>query len=246
MSNDPAVIMLIEDSADILKINRLAFEMAGYSVLTAMTLAKAESQLAKIAPDAMILDIMLPDGSGLDFCKSLREGSHRLCLEKSSLSGIPVLFLTCLDEEEQVIHGLDIGGDEYITKPYRVGELVSRVGALLRRIDKERKKASRPTALIKIGSLRIDTNAQRAYVDGEDILLKPREFALLLYLTKNTGQRYTAEQLYDEIWGLSPEGDIRTVQSHIYSLRKKLRVDEQNAFSLRTERRKYYVLDTEE
>ena len=163
-----------------------------------------------------MLDILLPDGSGLDLCRQLRD------------QAVPILLLTSLGESSQVIQGLTAGGDDYITKPYRVEELVARVKAHLRRIEVLRRAGA------ETGSdrFRLDTKLQRAYLDGEDLMLKPKEFLLLSTLVRNRSRAMTAEELYAEVWNMEPNNDLRTVLVHISSLRFKLRQGERRDFPI--------------
>lgn len=228
--HNPSLILLVEDNVDVLEINRQYFEMAGYTVKTAMTLAEARKRVADAIPDIMVLDIMLPDGSGLDFCGELRNHSP-----------VPVLFLTCLDEEADIVAGLKTGGDEYMTKPYRVGELLARVEALLRRVHMEQARHAEKNKKIAIGPLMLDTVTQRAYLDGADILLKPREFALLLFFVRNAGKGFTPEEIYEAVWGQMANNCVLTVKVHVAGIRKKTRMDEGSLISIEMERRRFYV-----
>lgn len=222
-------ILLVEDNAGILNTNKEYLEFQGYSVLTASTLLDGQTVLENHMIDLIILDIMLPDGSGIDFCTKIRE--HR---------DIPVLFLTCLDDDASLVAGLKSGGDEYMTKPYSLAALSARVGALLRRvrIDKTTEQS------FAVGPLLIDCGKRRVYLNGTDIPLSPKEYDILLLLARDIGKGITAEDIYSQIWG-NTLFDKRTVIVHISSLRKKLRMDDESPLSITTERRKYYCLRAE-
>ena len=222
-------ILLVEDNAIIMDTNKEYLLMHGYSVHTATTLREGEAALKKYQFDLIILDIMLPDGSGVDFCAKIRENID-----------IPVLFLTCLEDEEMLLSGFTAGGDEYMTKPYSLAALTARAEALLRRVRIERSNEKS----FRIGPLLIDCGNRKAYIDGEDTLLTHKEFEILLLLARDIGKGYTAEEIYNRIWG-NESFDSRTVIVHISCLRKKLRLDDESPLSIMTEKRKYYSLQRE-
>ncbi|MCL2003938.1 MAG: response regulator transcription factor [Oscillospiraceae bacterium] len=224
-----SVILLIEDNTAITDTNREYLEMQGYGVHTASTIREGVAALEKQRFDLIVLDIMLPDGSGIDFCAQMRERYD-----------VPVLFLTCLDDDVALVAGLKAGGDEYMTKPYSLAALSARVGALIRRVWIERSSEKN----FVIGPLLIDCGKRRAYLDNEDVLLTPKEFDVLLLLARNMGTGYTAEEIYFRVWGDEPF-DSRTVIVHISCLRKKLRMDDESPLSIATEKRRYYSLRRE-
>jgi len=218
-------ILLIEDNGKLLNVNKEFFESEGYAVHTAETLAEGLSVLQKNPVDLIVLDIMLPDGSGIEFCAEIRKQYD-----------VPILYLTCLSEDAALVDALKAGGDEYMTKPYNLDALLARVAALLRRV---RMSSSAP-AVFTVGSLTVDPQKRAMYLDGADMLLKPKEFDLLLVLARAMGQRFTAEELYGLVW--SGEAiDTRTVTVHISALRKKLDdspfyiLTKQGAYSLHME-----------
>lgn len=222
-------ILLIEDNARIMDTNKEYLEFQGYSVLTASTLLDGRTVLKNHMVDMIILDIMLPDGSGIDFCAEIRE-----------YHGVPVLFLTCLDDDATLVAGLKVGGDEYMTKPYSLTALSARVEALLRRvrIDKASEKC------FMVGSLLIDCGKRKVFLGDVDVSLTPKEFDILLLLARGTGKSFTAEDIYSQVWG-NCLFDKRTVLVHISSLRKKLRMDDESPLTITTEHRKYYCLQAE-
>ncbi|MCL2066474.1 MAG: response regulator transcription factor [Treponema sp.] len=202
-----ATILLVEDNEQILRGNERMLKRRGYTVATALTLAEARFCIEKQIPDAIVLDIMLPDGSGLDFLRELR-------IENNKLSDIPVLLLTGLTTPEDVIRGLSEGGDDYLAKPYDFGVLLARIEALLRRA------AQIPKTLTK-GALQLDIVANRAFLDGNDMLLSPKEFALLLLMVQNEGRALSAASLFQAIWKL-PQADNSAVKTTVSRLRGKL------------------------
>ena len=210
----------------ILDTNKEFLEAEGYTVYTASTLADGRTVLREEIIDLLILDIMLPDGSGIDFCAELRQSTD-----------IPILYLTCLEEGDALIAGLEAGGDEYVTKPYSMEILAARVMALLRRA-----RISKLTAgTFALGPLFVDCGRRMMLLDDADMRLTPKEFDLLLVLVRGMERQFTAEELYGLAW-LGEAIDVRTVVVHISSLRKKL---ENSPFYIETTQRKYYSLHME-
>lgn len=202
-----ASILLIEDDEDIAYTLSTALKLEGYSVTAASTLAQGRLMAERHSPDLVLLDIMLPDGNGLAYCEELRGKSQ-----------VPILFLSALSTKEDTLAGLRAGGDDYITKPYDLELLLARVEALLRR--------SRPMAApqppMKAGRVELNPASHRAYLWDRDLLLKPKEFALLEMLVKHQGQTLETSELYQQVWGMAPSGDLRTVKEHVSRIRKKL------------------------
>ncbi len=219
-------ILLVEDETDILLTNQEYLEMNGYNVITAESIEEAYEKLAE-KPDLIVLDIMFEEGSGLDFCKDIR-----------SYLTTPILFLSCLNQKDNIVEGLKIGGDDYLTKPYRLDELAARCAALLRRVEIDKRNI--PDRM-EFGPLVLDWLQRIAYLNGEAIFLKPKEFSLLLYLVKNAEQEFTASELYSALWGMPNNEDVRTVNVHICNLRKKLKMDEDSPFEISMKDRKYYI-----
>lgn len=200
-------ILLVEDETDVMLANQEYLEGKGLRVLVADTLAEAAAILQGETPDLILLDVNLPDGSGLDFFK-----------HSPAARDIPVVFLTCRTAKQDVILGLERGGSDYITKPYDLDVMYARLMAQLRRPER------RIPQRLSVGSIDLDIPAQCAYVEGEDALLKPKEFALLLYLVQNQNTVLSGDKLYGAVWGRQTNGDTRTVRVHISELRKKLRM----------------------
>lgn len=207
-------ILLVEDDPNILRTNRRILEREGFTVLCASTLQEARAKLTQHTPDVLVLDIRLPDGSGLSFCEEIRPTTFA-----------PVLFLTALDEKSEIIEGLVAGGNDYITKPYDVDELLARVKAQLR-LAQINRLAAEQSKTIKRGPLILDTVAMRAYLKGEDMLLSGREFSVLLYLVKNEGKTLSAEQLYEGAWNQSMAGNASALWKCISRLKGKLAVSD--------------------
>lgn len=176
----------------------------GYEVISALTIAHARSAIQKQMPDLFVLDIMLPDGSGLDFLAELRRHTRA-----------PVLLLTGLTTPKDIVRGLTAGGDDYLAKPYDFGVLLARVEALLRRAEKI------PEKLVR-GRLCLDVAADVATFDGNDLLLTQKEFLLLQIFVQNEGRFITAEYLYEKVWKQPMTGDSNALRSTLKRLRAKL------------------------
>jgi DNA-binding response OmpR family regulator len=199
-----AVILLIEDNPDIMNINASALKLRGYDVLCAEAIEPGREILARRDVDCVVLDILLPDGNGID-----------LCMELKQTYDIPILFLSALDKNEDIVDGLRAGGDDYLSKPYDLEVLIARIEALLRRADRVAEKLSR-------GTLTLDIVSGTAYLEGDDLLLPQKEFALLLLFVQNEGRTMSAETLYDKVWKASLNNDPGAIKYQISRLRKKL------------------------
>ena len=169
---------MVEDDQHIMKINRLALGKREYRLLEAESLAQARSFLDNESPNLILLDILLPDGSGIDFLQEVKN--------------IPVLLLTALGEGKDIVKGLEKGGDDYLTKPYDPKELVARVEAILRRVEK--------TEVVTRGALKLNITRHEVFVNGEDAGLTRTQFLLLYYLIQNEGQLIQPERLYKDVW----------------------------------------------
>ena len=212
-------VLLVEDNEKLNESNRRALELKGYRVLTALTLHAAREHLKGYEPDVILLDIELPDGDGVHFCGEILDSvtSH-------------IIFLTAKTEEEDRIKGLEHGGDDYITKPFKLEEMLARVGAAMRRREKEAAKP--PARTFAKGPLTLDVVAGRALMYGVDMGLKPKEFALLLALVRNEGRDVSAKELYETAWNLPANEDTRTLWQHISKLRKKFSASGDGLFSI--------------
>ena len=214
-------ILLIEDNKDIQKLNKETLERRGaYTVHIAMNLADARKQIAEQIPDLIVLDIMLPDGSGLDFVRELRTEN-----KDGNVKDIPVLLLTALGESDDVVKGLNSGGDDYLSKPYNNDVFLARIESLLRRTSRV------PKALTR-GPLTLDIIAGRAFIDDRDLLLTQKEFAVLLLLMQNEGQVLSALTIYRDVWkqrtsegsfpDINTNIDTNTLKATISNIRKKI------------------------
>ena len=233
-------ILLVEDNPDISQINKeLLEEVGGHGVSLAKDLTQARRSVVATPPDLIVLDIMLPDGSGLDFLRELR----------SCGNDTPVLILTALSEASDEVRVIREGGDDYISKPYNIEVLLTRINSLLskaRRADERVKAAMEKLRYaaadtVEYGPLTLNRTTKRTTIHGADAGLKPKEFALLEYFLKNTDRGFTAQQLYEAVWGRDALNSVDTVRVHIKELRKKLSMDEDSPVVIETVQRKHYV-----
>ncbi len=216
-------ILLVEDETDVLQVNLRYLTECGYEVHTAETLKAARACLWEFPPDLILLDVNLPDGSGYDFCRELRE-----------TTSAPVIFLTCLGAEGQIVTGLETGGDDYIVKPHSLHVLGARVSALLRRRGFGQGRIDLPP-------LSIDLSTGTATLSGEALSLTRREFSLLCYLVENRGQELSQAQIYEAVWGAGPETMGNAVKVNISRLRQKLHLDDGSSFELASTANQGYV-----
>jgi DNA-binding response OmpR family regulator len=207
---DRAKILLVEDDRFLNEINRRALESAGHEVMTASTLAAARKWLTKIRPDAIVLDVTLPDGNGVAFCQEIRP-----------VTLAPILFLTSSHGHEDELAALRAGGNDYLRKPFDLEVLIARVDSFVCR-DRMAKRVF-PGRPIVIGNLTLEVVAGRALADGKDLLLTQKEFSILLALVQQDGENITPEDLYQTIWKRPLGDDARALWAHISRLNKKLR-----------------------
>ncbi|MDR0366170.1 MAG: response regulator transcription factor [Bifidobacteriaceae bacterium] len=226
-------VLLVEDNAHILKVNASVLKGAGYRVLCAETAAAARAELKREPVDAAVLDIMLPDGDGVALCRELRSAGGQAAT-------LPVLFLTAKDQNQDIVDGLRAGGDDYLVKPYDLRVLVARLEALLRRAG----AAAREPVQVRLGPLTLDTAAMRARLDGRDLALTPRQFAILLALVRAEGKPVPASQLYEVAWGMAANDEVRAVRQQVCRLRSKLGAAPNRNFLIETEYGQGYTLVT--
>jgi len=199
-------ILLVDDEKEILALNKEMLERrGGYSVSLAADLAEARLAIARSQPDVIILDIMLPDGSGLDFYAELKQTRD-----------IPVLFLSGRSGQQDKNVGLSLGADDYITKPYDNDELLMRIEAVLRR-------ANRLPRTVKIGPFDIVMNSNRVLFNNAELPMQKREFDVLYFLLQNLGRTVSMEEIYQEVWTRQTHGDIRAVRQAINKLQNTLK-----------------------
>jgi two-component system KDP operon response regulator KdpE len=199
-------ILICDDEAQILRALRVILGDAGYEVVPAMTVKEALDAVAVRPPDAAIVDLILPDGDGVDVTRSIREWS-----------GMPILVLSAVGDEREKVRALEAGADDYVTKPFGPDELVARLRAVLRR--------SEPTEadpVIEVDGLRIDFSARTVSREGEEIHLTPTEYSLLRQLALNRGRLLTHRALLREVWGPGFQDDTQVLRAHIANLRRKI------------------------
>ena len=206
-------IYCIEDDSAILTALQYTLTQEGYQVQTATTVRQGQTLIEQSAPDLVLLDVTLPDGSGYDLCRWMREDSR--------LKLIPIIFLTACDDEVNIVMGLDLGADDYITKPFRVRELLSRINSVLRRMG-----CSSKESVLRFQDLTINTIAARVFRGSEEIFLTGMEYRLLLTLATHHNQVLTRDQLFEAIWDLGGEYvNDNTLTVYIKRLREKLEKD---------------------
>ncbi len=202
-------ILVVDDEPNIVELAKLYLEQDGYRVAAAASGSDALSKLDAIKPALIVLDLMLPDIDGFEVCRRIRRKSD-----------IPILMLTARKEDVDKIVGLELGADDYLTKPFNPRELVARVKAILRRYQ----AGLRPGRAIDVGNLQIDPSRQEATIDGQPLRLRTKEFALLATLAQNLGVVHSREQLLEMVWGFDYYGETRTVDVHINHLRQRIAV----------------------
>jgi two-component system alkaline phosphatase synthesis response regulator PhoP len=214
-----AQILVVEDEESLLQTLRYNLARAGHDVRLSTNGVQALDMIRGNPPELVVLDLMLPGLDGLELCRAVRADTLN-----PAVSHVPILMLTARDEEIDKVVGLEVGADDYLTKPFSMHELLARVKAQLRRA--EMGTAVRDVSLrIRSGDLDVDTAAHRVARDGEVLQLKRREFDLLVYLMRHAGQLQTRETLLRNVWGYEYVGDTRTVDVHVRWLRGKIEVD---------------------
>lgn len=225
-------ILIVEDDQNLLATLKYNLLKEGYDVITAVDGAQAVEAARREKPELIILDVMLPKLTGFEVCRILRKEMT-----------IPILMLTAKTEEVDKIVGLEIGADDYMTKPFSMRELLARVRAILRRSEISKLQAAGEQKSLKIGDLEIDFGRHQAYYNGVPLELTPKEYDLLLFLARNKGLVFSREQLLDKVWGYDYAGNTRTVDVHIRRLRQKIENDPAHPRSLLTVRGAGYKLE---
>ncbi|MFN7472446.1 MAG: response regulator [Roseiflexaceae bacterium] len=223
-------ILLVEDDATLAEALTYNLEREGYTVLRASDGMTALEMARRDAPDILVLDVMLPRLDGFSVCRMLRKEST-----------IPILMLTARQDEVDRIAGLELGADDYLTKPFSVGELLARIRAILRRSDRQ------PTTerdAVVIGGIKLDTGSRRVWRDETEVQLSQKEFDLLACLMRNRGLALSRDVLLERVWGGDYVGDGRTVDVHIRWLREKIEADPSAPAYVQTVRGIGYRFDT--
>jgi len=210
-------ILLVEDDEDIREVVGLNLRQEGFVVHVAANGQVAVEMASKVEPDIVLLDILLPLMDGYEVCQELRKRWS-----------MPIIFLSCKGADEDKIVGLTIGGDDYLTKPFSMGELMARIRAHLRRRRQISPTSQNHEDILRYPGLVIDFNQHSAQVDGSEIELTSKEFEILALLAKNPKVVFSAEHIFRSVWGTESYGDHRTTMVHISNLRKKIETDPAN------------------
>ncbi len=220
-------VLLVDDEAAIVQSLRYNLERSGYTVIAAGDGRSAVQLAASEQPDLIILDIMLPILDGVEACKEIRKSSS-----------VPIIMLTAKDQEFDKVLALELGADDYVTKPFSLGEIIARVKARLRRsdVDSEQRDES-----ITIGDITIDRSRQKLVVRGDTVALAPKEFRLLHLLMENRGRIVTRQMLLEKVWGYDFEGEHQTISVHVRWLREKIEIDPNNPRHIITVRSRGYM-----
>jgi len=205
MTNE--TILVVDDEPNIVELARIYLQQAGFRVEAAADGQQALSQVRRLHPALMVLDLMLPDLDGWEVCRRLRAESD-----------VPIIMLTARTDDVDRIVGLELGADDYVTKPFNPRELVARVRAVLRRYQ----KSVRPDQAAIVGQLAVDPVSREATVGSRALVLRPKEFDLLLVLAEHRGQVLSRDQLLDLVWGYDFPGGTRTVDAHVSHVRSRL------------------------
>lgn len=219
-----STVLIVEDEEGSRELLQMFLSERGFKVFEAADGYEALKIVGREKLDLILLDIEMPGLNGLETCEQIRQ-----------LAKTPILFVSCLKEMSYKIKGLDLGADDYITKPFDFKEMEARIRAILRRnswnIEEEKK-----LEILKYNDLHIHLDAKQLYINGKQVKLFHKEFQLLLLLAQNPNRVWTAEQLYDRIWGYYSEGELQTVKVHISNLRRKLEKDPTKPMYIQTVR----------
>ncbi|PWW26090.1 two-component system alkaline phosphatase synthesis response regulator PhoP [Cytobacillus oceanisediminis] len=229
-------ILVVDDEQSIVTLLQYNLQQAGYEVITAMDGQEGKDLAVLEKPDLIVLDLMLPKLDGIEVCKQLRQ-------QKVS---IPILMLTAKDDEFDKVLGLELGADDYMTKPFSPREVVARVKAILRRtqfMPEPAEEKAEETDSFRIGGLKIFPEHYEAYFEEGLLELTPKEFELLLYLAKNKGRVLTRDQLLSAVWNYDFAGDTRIVDVHISHLREKIEKNTKKPVYIKTIRGLGYKLE---
>lgn len=213
-------VLLVDDEPTILETVENKLRKEGYSVFTAESAEDGLRLYKQVKPDLLILDVMLPQRSGFELCKVIRRDSST-----------PIIFLTAKADEDARVAGLELGADDYVTKPFNLTELAARVRAILRRTS-----ADKPLEPLESGNIRIDPGRHEVTVGGEAVAFSPKEFSLLYFFMKNPGQVFSRDSLLDRVWGQDHYVSSRTVDVHVRWLRERMEIDASNPTRLVTVR----------
>ena len=212
MTDVRGLVLVVDDERDLRTLLEFNLRQAGYQVVQASTGAEALARARSLRPQVIVLDLNLPDVSGMDVCRLLKGDE--------ATRGIPILMLTARGSESERIAGLELGADDYVAKPFSVREVVLRVDAVARRATAQPRGVG--VRLLKAGPIELDLDAYLVRVDGRELPLTLQEFKLLAYLVEGKGRVRTRDELLTNVWNTSPDLETRTVDTHVKRLRDKL------------------------
>ena len=227
-------ILVVDDETTLRETLVEALEMEGYRAVAAADGRAAIEAFRTERPDLVLLDLMLPELSGVEVCRILR-----------AESAVPIIMLTAKDSEVDKVVGLELGADDYVTKPFSLRELTARIRAIFRRADQAAAAATagmEPPPLVPLGRVQVDLAGHRLLRDGNAVPLKPKAFELLAFLLRHQGQVFTRDQLLERVWGYDYAGESRTVDVHVHWLRSEIEEDPAAPVYLQTVRGVGYVL----
>ncbi|HWQ29934.1 MAG TPA: response regulator transcription factor, partial [Negativicutes bacterium] len=201
-------VLIVDDEPAIVDLIKINLELEGFDTCVCYTGQQAIKAAPIFSPDLILLDIMLPDINGFEVCKELQN------------LNIPIIMLTAKNDIKDKLYGLELGADDYITKPFDSRELTARIKTVLRRIDKS--GSSKDESIVQYGPIMVNTLERQVYIDGEETILTPKEYDLLMVLCENQRKVFSRENLLELVWKFEYIGDSRTVDMHVQRLRKKL------------------------
>ncbi|MDW7740483.1 MAG: response regulator [Bacillota bacterium] len=208
------LVLVVDDEKTLVKALTFNLEKEGFRVEQAYDGEEALQKVVEVKPDIVVLDLMLPGLDGFEVCRRIRKKHD-----------VPIIMLTARSEDIDKVLGLELGADDYLTKPFNARELVARIKAILRRTTAREEE---PKKVIQIGDLQVDLLQHRIRLGEKDVNLTSKEFALLSFLATNAGNVYSREQLLEQVWGYDYYGDVRTVDVHIRHIREKIEADPSN------------------
>jgi DNA-binding response OmpR family regulator len=226
-------ILIVEDELTLAETLRYNLEREGYAVVLAADGLDGLEQARRAQPDLIVLDIMLPRLDGFSVCRILRQESE-----------VPIIMLTARQDEVDRIAGLELGADDYISKPFSLGEFLARIRAILRRSERQPRASARE--VLEAGPLRVDTGSRRAWCESQELSLPQKEFDLLTCLVRNRGIALSRDLLLERVWGFDFIGDSRTVDVHIRWLREKIEPDPARPRYIQTVRGVGYRFEVDE
>jgi DNA-binding response OmpR family regulator len=207
-------ILVVEDETTLRETLADALEAEGFQVVQAADGRTALTRFRASPPDLVLLDLMLPEMSGIEVCRIIR-----------AESGVPIVMLTAKDSELDKVVGLELGADDYVTKPFSLRELSARIRALFRRSEQAVSSGPAGPSVVDLGRVQVDLAGHRLLRNGETVPIKPKAFELLVFLLRHPGQAFTRDQLLEHVWGYDYAGETRTVDVHVHWLRSTLEDD---------------------